>query len=37
MNSSVIIIGMEGDQLMFDDYRGVHYLLGFRCKAVIKK
>jgi hypothetical protein len=36
-NPTVIIIGMEGDQLMFDDYRGVHYLLGFRCKAVIKK
>jgi hypothetical protein len=36
-NPKVIVIGTEGDQLMFDDYRGIHYQLGFRCKAIIKK
>jgi len=36
-NPKVIVIGTEGDQLMFDDYRGIHYQLGFRCKAILKK
>ena len=36
-NSKVIVIGTEGNQLIFDDYRGAHYQLGLRCKAILKK
>lgn len=36
-NPKVIVIGTEGNQLIFDDYNGIHYKLGFRCKAILKK
>lgn len=34
---NVVLIGMEGKSLMFDDFTGVNHLLGFRCKALIIK
>lgn len=34
---NVIVAGKEGDNLIFDDYRGISYSLGFRCKALIVK
>ena len=36
-NPNVILIGTEGDTLLFDDATGASYLLGFRCKAIIIK
>lgn len=35
-NPNVIVVGTEGNQLIFDDYKGIHYQLGFRCKAILK-
>ncbi|MDY0015326.1 MAG: hypothetical protein RBS13_03880 [Bacteroidales bacterium] len=36
-DSNVIVAGMEEGHLIFDDYRGISYTLGFRCKAIISK
>lgn len=36
-NSDVILIGTDGERLIFDDFMGISYMLGFRCKAVVVK
>lgn len=36
-DSNVIVAGIEEGHLIFDDYRGISYTLGFRCKAIIVK
>lgn len=36
-DSNVIVAGIEDGHLIFDDYRGISYTLGFRCKAIIVK
>ena len=31
----VVLTGTEGDNLLFEDFSGINYQLGFRCKAII--